>query len=115
MNKVNKIILSKRNFGSDEDLYKALAEQLHILFKSGYQCVVSDIDPKGGTICIEYAQSGLTFGEPKPYWLLDLEAVEVKRLHEQVEIELAKQKLEKAQDEDDDEEEVAKIKEGGEA
>lgn len=99
MNKVNTITLTKRDFGTEEELYKALADQLKLLLKSGNQCVVSDVDPKGGKIQISYSDASR---EPKPYWLLDLEAAEAQNLHDQIEFEMARLFVESREEQYDD-------------
>lgn len=101
MNKVNQITLSFNSFDSKEELYQAVATQVRTLLITGYNCSLA---PKEDSVQLKFAKADIKAQEPKPYWLLDLEAVQAQVLHAQVEVELAKQTVKKWEQLAEDEE-----------
>lgn len=75
MNKVNSVVLSRRDFKQEDELYAKVSQQIRILLESGYVIVAEDVDEKGGTIVIQYSPKSTEVDSPKPYWLVDSEKV----------------------------------------
>ena len=73
MNKVNNIVLSRRDFKQEDELYAKVSQQIRILLESGYVIVAEDVDEKGGTVVIQYAPKSTEVDLPKPYWLSNSE------------------------------------------
>ena len=54
MNPVNRILISRRDFKTDDELYSKVAQQVRLLLEAGYTLVLRDEDVKGGEITIDF-------------------------------------------------------------
>ena len=68
-NDVSKLVLSREAFG--DDLWNVVGEQLKILTREGYICVVYDDDIDIIVIQYEYRDKhdSIYYGLPQPVWL----------------------------------------------
>lgn len=67
MNKVNELVLSRKDFESKSEFKQRLAEAITVLLESEYICKVR-LD-ETDIIVIEYDHADQEFGTPYPYWL----------------------------------------------
>ena len=67
MNKVNELVLSRKDFESKSEFKQRLAEAITVLLESEYICKVK-LD-ETDIIVIEYDNADQEFGTPYPYWL----------------------------------------------
>ena len=70
--RVNKIIFSKTDSNSKAELFTKIANQLSLLLESGYNCFISNSDPKGNAVTIEFCIADPTAKNrdiPQPCWL----------------------------------------------
>ena len=67
MNKVNELVICKKDFETKEEFKQRLTEAITILLESEYICTVraegNDI------IVIKYDYDDKVYGSPYPYWL----------------------------------------------
>ena len=101
MNPVNSVVLSRRDFKSDEELYTKVAQQMRLLLEAGYVLVAEDVDEKGGTIVIQYSPASTEVQSPKPFWLMPDEYVAAADVHMNIEIDKANKVLEASRKADD--------------
>lgn len=66
MNKVNRIVYSRRDFKKESELYAKIAQQIQLLIETNNTVVLKDADEKGGTIVLDFAPRD---GNLKPFWL----------------------------------------------
>lgn len=83
INQVNQIILTKRDFGNDEALYKELALTLQTLLRANYVCSVEDVDTKSGIIVIHFSSKNPAMGQPQIVWIYPDELPAVQDVHKQ--------------------------------
>ena len=67
MNKVNELVICKKEFENKEEFKQRLTEALTVLLESEYICKIR-LD-ETDIIVIEYEYADQTFGHPYPYWL----------------------------------------------
>lgn len=91
MQPVNTIIYTKKDFGTYNNLYSKVANQIQLLIETGNTIVIRGEATKSDTIYIEYAPQNPILGKPYPYWLLPYEANYVAAYHDKIEIEKYKQ------------------------
>ena len=72
----------------------AVLQQLTILIRAGYTCVVKDLSGRGTIIGIEYSNNDPQFGEPQVNWLYPDEMEYVQVYSDKIEYELAKRRQE---------------------
>lgn len=76
--KVNRLVVSKRNYKTNEDFENAIKDAVMVLLKNSYTMVVRYDEPALGVVCIDYDYDAkLGFGNPLPYFLTDEEAEEL--------------------------------------
>lgn len=67
MNKVNSLVVCKKEFESEEKFKDRLKDAIIVLINSGYICTVREDEV--GIIVIDYEHDDQSFGYPYPYWL----------------------------------------------
>lgn len=67
MNKVNELVICKKDFETKEEFKQRLTEAITVLLESEYICKVK-LD-ETNIIVIEYEYADQSFGHPYPYWL----------------------------------------------
>lgn len=67
MNKVNSLVVCKKEFESEEKFKDRLRDAIIVLINSGYICTVREDEV--GIIAIDYEHADQSFGYPYPYWL----------------------------------------------
>ena len=92
--RTNIIVFSSVNYTNEASLMAAVLQQLTILLRAGYTCVVKDLSGRGTIIGIEYSNNDPQFGEPQVNWLYPDEMEYVQVYTDKVEYELAKRKQE---------------------
>lgn len=75
MNKVNELVISRKDFESKNEFKQRLAEAITVLLESEYICKVK-LD-ETDIIVIEYDNADQEFGTPYPYWLTPEQAESV--------------------------------------
>lgn len=81
MNQVSNIIISRKDFKHDEELYDRVAQQIRLLLEAGYVIVAEDVEERGGTIVIQYAPANAGKEFPRPYWLMTNESMAAMDVH----------------------------------
>lgn len=92
--RTNLIVFSNVSYTSEASLMAAVLQQLTILLRAGYTCVVKDLSGRGTIIGIEYSNNDPQFGEPQVAWLYQDEMEYVQVYTDKIEYELAKRKQE---------------------
>ena len=87
MNPVNRILISRRDFKTDEELYAKVGQQVRLLLEAGYTLVLRDEDEKGGEITIDFKH---TESDLRPFWLTKQEMTAALNEHMNKEIADAK-------------------------
>ena len=67
MNKVNELVICKKDFKSEDKFKSRLRDAIIVLVNSGYICTVRE--DEAGTIAIDYEHADQSYGSPYPYWL----------------------------------------------
>ena len=67
MNKVNELVICKKEFENETEYKKRLSDAIAILLDSGYICTIREEEV--GVIVIEYDHDDSAYGSPYPYWL----------------------------------------------
>ena len=101
MNPVSNIVISRKDFKKDDELYLKVAEQIRLLLEAGYVIVAEDVEDRGGTIVIQYSPANAGKNMPRPYWLVDNECVAAMEVHMDNEIARARNVLDAAKKADD--------------
>lgn len=96
MNKVNKIMLTRREYPNKDDLYAAVSQQIRILLESGYVLVVNMVDEKGDCIEIEYSTYHTDADWPRPFWLVENEMMSAANAHIDNEVNKSREIIESA-------------------
>ena len=91
MNPVNRVVLSRREFKTPEELHKAVANQIMLLLESGYVIVASKEDEVGDGYAIDYSMVRNQDDWPKPFWLVKNEMIAAADVHIDNEVDNAKQ------------------------
>ena len=81
MNNVSNVVISRKDYKNEDELYQKVAQQIRILLESGYVLIAEDVEPRGGTIVIQYAPKDNESTTPKPFWLLPNEMVSAADTH----------------------------------
>ena len=69
MSEVNKLVLSKGKYLSQEKFESEIGKAIILLNNTGYIMTVKSDDPGSGIIVIEYSHADLEYGTRYPYWL----------------------------------------------
>ena len=70
MNRVNRIVIFKENYDTNDEFENAIKSAIMLLLNAGYVMTV-DYDEKAlGIVCIDYDYSNPEYGGYLPYWLL---------------------------------------------
>lgn len=101
MNPVSNVVISRKDFKTDEELYTKVAQQIRLLLEAGYVIIAEDIEERGGTIVIQYSPADAGKNMPRPYWLLDNECVAAMEVHMNNEVAKARNVLDAAKKADD--------------
>ena len=101
MNPVSNVVISRKDFKSDEELYLKVFQQIRLLLEAGYVIVAEDVEERGGTIVIQYSPANAGKNMPRPYWLVDNECVAAMEVHMDNEVARAKNVLDAAKKADD--------------
>lgn len=96
MTTVNRIIFTKKTFGSDEELYSSINRQIQLLIKANYIVIMYSADDKDSVICVEYSSRNAQLGNAYPYWLTLEEAQYISGIQEDIALEEHKKALEEA-------------------
>ena len=67
MNKVNELVICKKEFESEDKFKSRLRDAIIVLVNSGYICTVRE--DEAGIIAIDYEHADQRYGSPYPYWL----------------------------------------------
>lgn len=67
MNKVNELVICKKEFETKEEFKQRLTEALTVLLESEYICTVRA--EENDIIVIRYDYDDKYYGSPYPYWL----------------------------------------------
>ena len=67
MNKVNELVICKKDFETKEEFKQRLTEAITVLLESEYICKIR-LD-ETDIIVIEYDYDDKSYGSPYPYWL----------------------------------------------
>ena len=70
MNKVNQIVICKKEYKSQEDFENAIKDVIMVLLNNDYIMTVEYDEKNLGIVLIEYDYKNQEYGEPYPYWLL---------------------------------------------
>lgn len=79
----NQIVFTEENYGnSRKEMFAAVAQQLDVLFKNNYICMVREED--FGIIVIEFEHDNriVDYGSPRPCWLTSEELWELETMRE---------------------------------
>ena len=95
MNQTNKLVLSILDFKTWDSLYEEVGKVVVTLLKANNTLVIYDIEEKGGIVVIEYLYDDES--NPKPYWLRADEAIIAQDYHDTMELESAKDKVNRLQ------------------
>ena len=88
MNQVNRLVISRRDFKTEEELYAKVAQITRVLLESEYQVLLHDADEKGGTIVIDFMP---TDGNVRAFWLTKDEMMSALNEHIDAEVQHAKE------------------------
>ena len=67
MNKVNELVICKKDFETKEEFKQRLTEAITVLLESEYICTVRA--EENDIIVIRYDYDDKVYGSPYPYWL----------------------------------------------
>ena len=67
MNKVNELVICKKDFETKEEFKQRLTEAITVLLESEYICTVRV--EENDIIVIRYDYDDKVYGSPYPYWL----------------------------------------------
>lgn len=82
MNNVSSVVISRKDFKTDDELYAKVGQQVRLLLESGYVLVAEDVEEKGGTIVIQFMPSANAEpNTPKPFWLVPNEMLAAMDVH----------------------------------
>lgn len=70
MNPVNRVVFSRREYPTKDELYAAVGQQMRILLESGYVIVATKEDEVGDGIAIDYSMVRNSDDWPRPFWLV---------------------------------------------
>lgn len=90
MNQVNRLIISRRDFKNEDELYAKVAQTTRVLLESDYLVLLHDADEKGGTIVIDFMPAE---GDIRAFWLNKAEMLSALNTHVDVEVAKAKDVL----------------------
>ena len=93
MNIVNRIVLSKRDYASMDELYLKLAQQIRLLLESENTVLIQERDEGKGTFTIDFYPSD---GQIHPYWLVEDEWKAAVNQHMDLEIAHARKVIQAA-------------------
>ena len=90
MNQVNRLIISRRDFKNEDELYAKVAQTTRVLLESDYLVLLHDADEKGGTIVIDFMPAE---GDIRAFWLNKAEMLSALNTHVDMEVAKAKEVL----------------------
>ena len=90
MNQVNRLVISRRDFKNEDELYAKVAQITRVLLESDYLVLLHDADEKGGTIVIDFMPAE---GDVRAFWLTKAEMLSALNTHVDMEVAKAKDVL----------------------